>query len=151
MTSMQQTPCRDTDRAVTGGHPIVPGEVVTGRINGCEVRVHLDYRRWVTDPSSGPGFEPVAVEVTAPMRLSLDDVTAVLFAGLEYGEDLEDPAAVRELVADLVVSFGASRIEDVRLAADAAVRRGDAWPAYCRRLAAAVFGVPDPRRSGEVA
>ncbi|MGI9000260.1 MAG: hypothetical protein ACR2GH_01185 [Pseudonocardia sp.] len=151
MTSVQQTACQDTGRSVAGRHPIVPGEVVTARINGCEVAVQLDYRRWVTDPSSGPGYEPVAVEVTAPMPLSLDDVAAVLFAGLEYGEDLEDPAAVRQMVAELVAVYGGTGIEDMRAAADRFDASDAAWLAYCRRRAAAAFGVPDPRRSGEVA
>lgn len=151
MTGVQQTACQDTGRH---RGPIVPGEVVTARINGCEVSVHLDYRRWVTDPSSGPGYEPVAVEVTAPLRLSLDDVTAVLFAGLIYGEDLDDPATVRELVADHVAFYGAKGIEDTRAEVLGTADRpgaGDAaWLAYCRRRAAAVFGVPAPR-VGEVA
>jgi len=151
MTSVQQTTCR----AVTGRPVIVPGEVIAVRVNGCEVAVQADHRRWVT-PATGAsvcaGYEPVAVEVLAPMRLSLEDVTAMLFVGQTDPEELDDPTAMRELVADLVVNSGGVGIEEIRaqvpipdyLDADDA-----AWLAYCRHRAATVFGVPDPR-VGEV-
>lgn len=154
MTSVQQTAGHDAHTVAAGRHPIVPGEVVTARVNGCAVAAQLDHRRWVTDGSSGPGYEPVAVEVLAPIRLSFEDVTAILFDSPYAGRQLDDPGAVRELVADLVLGLGSLGIEEMRETVSTADRLGPdaaAWLAYCRRRAAAVFGVPDPRRSGEVA
>jgi len=155
MTSVQQTAFRAADRPVAGRHPIVPGEVTTARVDGCEVEVQAEHRRWVA-PAAGSagcgGYEPVAVEVTASTVLSLDDVAAMLFVGGSGQDELDDPDEVRELVADRVVFYGGQGITELRRTLLDRVGPDDAaWLAHCRSRAAEVFGVPDPRRSGQVA
>jgi hypothetical protein len=93
------------------------------------------------------------VTLTAPLRLSLEDVAAVLFTiGCIDDEDLTDDAVVRYLVADTVINAGSYGVEELRCQLGERTLNTDetAYLAYCRQRAAEVFTVcPEQRSSTE--
>lgn len=118
-------------------------EPTTARLDGRPVRVFQEHRRW---------GEPVAVTVTAPVHLSLEDIAAVLFDIGDPAEDLADDDYVRLIVAEAVINKGGAQLELLRLALTEVPNGGEAadYLAHCRDRAAAVFGhgrtTPPPRR-----
>lgn len=125
-----------------------PLETTTAQLNGHEVSVMQVHRRWTAagwEPgiAEAPEYEPVAVTVTAPFRLSLEDVAVVLFdLGIGDGEELSDDGYVRVLVAETVVNAGSLRIEELRCQLGEPILDPEqaAYLAYCRERATAVFG-----------
>lgn len=128
---------------------LTPAEFATAQLDGHPVAVRHQHRRWpVADyvPGSPEStvYEPVAVTLTAPVRLSLEDVAAVLFGiGCVDGEDLTDAATVRYLVADVVSNAGSLGVEELRCQLEgertSLSAAETAYLAYCRDRAAAVF------------
>lgn len=109
----------------------------TALVNGASVSVR-QMHRWGRGP--GGGYERPLVVLTAPIVLSVEDVTAILAWWLIEGncaEELADDAVVRELVTDFVITGGCEGIEMAR----ATVRVQDApLGVYCADRAARVFG-----------
>ncbi len=128
---------------------LVSEEVTTARLNGHPVMVHQAHRRWnAADYQIGAPeddqHEAVVLTVTAPVRLSLDDATAVLVDWNLSSEELADDDTVRYLVAGTVVNCGCFRIEELRcqLGEAALDDEGMAYVAYCKERVAAVFAAP---------
>ncbi len=109
------------------------------RVNGRPVAVEQDHR------CVGEVAEPVAVEVVAPVWLSVADVVAVLFDWNCPDGELADDDTVRYIVTYTVIGLGCAHIADVRChleQAEAALDGvGAAYLADCRARAAAVFGI----------
>ena len=113
-----------------------------------EVTVAQPHRRWTPadytpDGVGGGEREPVLVEVTVPLQLSLDDVAATLFTTESFtADELDDDNTVRWLVAELVVTAGSAEVQErrCRLGETRLDTAGAARLAYCRHRAATVFG-----------
>ncbi|MGH3659978.1 MAG: hypothetical protein ACRDUA_25335 [Micromonosporaceae bacterium] len=126
---------------------LAPLESTTVQMGGHRVSVVQPHRRWtatdyVLGAAESTEYEPVAVTVTAPVRLSLEDVAGVLFyLGLGDGEDFTDDNHVRFLVAETVVHGGSGLVEEVRCGIGERTlgTAHAAYLAYCRDRAAAVF------------
>jgi len=110
-----------------------------------EVRVPQVHRQWTPADYTPDGVgstepEPVLVEVTAPVQLSLDDVTAILFTNATR-EELADDDTVRWLVAEFMVSRGSADVQEMRclLGETRLDTAATARLACCRHRAATVF------------
>ena len=114
-------------------------ERTTARLNGQPAPVHQTHRRRIIPGTRD--YEPVALTVLAPVALSLDDATAVLFGWETSYEELAEDSSVRALVADAVINEGGQRIEELRsqLSTQALDAEQRAYLAYCRNRAAEVF------------
>ena len=114
-------------------------ERTTARLNGQPAPVHQTHRRRIIPGTRD--YEPVALTVLAPVALSLDDATAVLFGWETSYEELAEDSSVRALVADAVINEGGQRIEELRsqLSTEALDAEQRAYLAYCRDRAAEVF------------
>lgn len=125
-----------------------PAGFTTARLNGAhEMSVAQPHRRWTPadytlDGAGSSEREPVLVEVTAPVQLSLDDVAATLFTSEASAAELAYDDTVRRLVAELVVTAGSTEVEErrCRLGETRLDTAGAARLAYCRHRAADVFG-----------
>lgn len=144
-----------TTTAQTG---VTPQEFTTAQLNGHPVAVRQTHRRWTAadyppGTAEGEEYEPVAVTVVAPVRLSLDDVAAALFGWLwddgGTAEELADDAMVRSLIAETVINDGSGQLEELRCSVGAQTLDAEqaAYLAYCRERAAAVFTPRPERRS----
>lgn len=124
--------------------------LTTARVNGCPVVVHQAHRL------AGHRYGPVLVRVSAPVGLTVEEVTALLywwvtqFPGSDDPfDDLADDGVVRDFLADMVINDGCVRIGD---ALDAACRTEDVdLRGYCRQRAVTVFGPSCTTVAGEVA
>jgi len=114
-------------------------EPTTARLNGQPAPVHQTHRRRIIPGTRN--YEPVALTVLAPVALSLDDATAVLFGWETSYEELAEDSSVRALVADAVINEGGQRIEELRsqISTQALDAEQCAYLAYCRDRAAEVF------------
>ena len=114
-------------------------EPTTARLNGQPAPVHQTHRRRIIPGTRD--YEPVALTVLAPVALSLDDATAVLFGWETSYEELAEDSSVRALVADAVINEGGQRIEELRsqISTQALDAEQCAYLAYCRDRAAEVF------------
>jgi hypothetical protein len=136
-----------------------PGEECTvAWVNGYAVFVEQEHRWWSTTdtPPGAPeasGGEAVVCTVTAPISLTLTDLTAILYHWNTDYEDLASDDVVRTLIATAVVNWGSRHIAELRTELREIPPSGaDArfW-AYCHQRARAVFStVPvGPHRGSE--
>jgi hypothetical protein len=121
-------------------------EFTTAQLNGYQITVRQAHRRWAAadyllGAPQGEEHEPVLVTVTAPVRLSLEDVVAALFDWGMPQEELADDEYLRLLVAETVINRGGGEIEELRcrLGEQTLDAEETAYLAYCRDRAAAVF------------
>ena len=82
--------------------------------------------------------------MSAPVRLSLEDVVAALFDWGMPPEDLADDEFLRLLVAETVINRGSGVIEELRcrLGERTLDAEDTAYLEYCRDRATAVFAAP---------
>jgi len=126
-----------------------PHELTTAQLNEHSITARQAHRRWAAadDVLGAPGsdaHEPVLVTVTAPVRLSLEDVAAALFDWGMPEEEVADDEYLRLLVAETVINGGGARIEELRCRLGEKTLTDDeaAYLAYCRARAASVFAAP---------
>lgn len=127
----------------------LPEQLTTAWVNDCAVAVHQTHRRradrgCVPGPGGSVLHESVLAVVSAPIGLSVEDVTAVLFDWDWPAEDLDDDR-LRELIAETVVNSGCFHLDQLRcdLANQTLDPEASAYLAYCHQRATAVFG-PGP-------
>jgi len=126
-----------------------PLPLTTAQVNGAPVLIRRALRHQVTEPG--------VVTVGVAVRLSLEDVAAVLFGYNASPAELADPDQVRALVADAVLNGGCLQL-DIERADTAALQdtapdcEESAYLALCRDRAATVFASsPASRRDRVVA
>ena len=118
-----------------------PLPLTTAQVNGAPVLIRRALRHQVTEPG--------VVTVGVAVRLSLEDVAAVLFGYNASPAELADPDQVRALVADAVLNGGCLQL-DIERADTAALQdtapdcEESAYLALCRDQAAAVFASTSP-------
>jgi hypothetical protein len=111
----------------------------TGRFGSHEVPdLAMAHRSWDV-------AEPVAVWVSAPVPLALDEVVSVLYSILEVGE-VCTAADARNTVTDVTVNAGAQYVSDIfrEVAKERLTGRCDVehWR-FCERLALAALAPDD--------
>ncbi|MBV9143436.1 MAG: hypothetical protein JO115_21390 [Pseudonocardiales bacterium] len=112
--------------------------LTTARVNGHPVMVHQAHR------IAGHCYGPVLVTVSAPVTLTLEEMTALLYTWVSTArwsdnplDDLNDDTAVRDFVAHSLINDGCLAVED---AMDGAFGAGDVdLLGYCRARALTVF------------
>jgi hypothetical protein len=135
-----------------------PGEECTiAYVNGHALFADQEHRWCATTdtPQGAPevsgGSEPVVCTVTAPISLTLTDLTAILYHWDTTYEDLATDDTVRALIAEAVINWGSRRLADLRADLRASPPSGaDArfW-AYCHQRATTVFStVPQAPHRG---
>jgi hypothetical protein len=124
--------------------------LTTASVNGCPVRVHQAHR------IAGHRYGPVLVTVSAPVTLTLEEMTALLYTlatthrwSDDPLEDLNDDGIVRDFVAHSLINDGCLAVDDALAGAFAA---GDVdLLGYCRARALTVFTPTTTTSVGEVA
>ncbi|MBV9143435.1 MAG: hypothetical protein JO115_21385 [Pseudonocardiales bacterium] len=129
-----------------------PGEECTiAYVNGHALFADQEHR-WCTTTEVSGGGEPVVCTVTAPISLTLTDLTAILYHWDTTYEDLAADDTVRTLIAEAVINWGSRHLADLRADLHASPPSGaDArfW-AYCQQRATTVFSTtPQAPRQGQ--
>jgi hypothetical protein len=124
--------------------------LTTASVNGHPVLVHQAHR------IGGHRYGPVLVTVSAPVALTLEEMTALLYTWVSTHRwsddplgDLTDDATVREMLAHSLINEGCLAVED---AMARALDAGDADVlGYCRARALTLFTPTTTTSRGEAA